>query len=232
MYPPDYTKYQAIVRHQLTLSILTFKQDINYTEILEHTDYIGGLNYLNHIKNKNKISEIAAVIDKIGDPLKSTYQIPETIECSPSVMRYIFHAENILENLPDFSHIVELGGGYGGLCVALHLLAPEKILSYTIIDLKEVIQLQERYLKETLGDNHVQFVDASTFGKDIPHYDIYLISNYCFSEISKELRYNYESILFPKVTHGFMAWNFIPVYPFKPNIIEKIIPDLDHFVLF
>jgi hypothetical protein len=59
-----------------------------------------------------------------------------------------------------------------------------------------------------------EFVDATTFGKDINKNNMFLISNYAFSEISYEFQQEYIRHLFPKIAHGFMAWNFIKTYNF------------------
>ena len=51
---------------------------------------------------------------------------------------------------------------------------------------------------------------------------MFLISNYCFSEIPGNLQKEYIAKLFPKVSHGFMAWNHIPVYNFGFDIKEEV----------
>jgi hypothetical protein len=50
---------------------------------------------------------------------------------------------------------------------------------------------------------------------------MFIISNYCFSEISEEFQKKYIDILFPKVSHGFMAWNMIPTYNFGFKFSEE-----------
>ena len=64
----------------------------------------------------------------------------------------------------------------------------------------------------------VDCLDASTFGKNIDKNNMFLISNYCFSEVSSEYQKEYITHLFPKVVHGFMAWNCIELYNFGFNI--------------
>jgi len=117
--------------------------------------------------------------------------------------------------------IVELGGGYGGLCLAVHYFASKynvRIKSYTIVDLTNPIKLQELYISKVNPSLKVSYVDANTYGENISQKDMFLISNYCFSEISSEHQKQYVEKLFPKVSHGFITWNFIPVYNFKQDL--------------
>ena len=73
---------------------------------------------------------------------------------------------------------------------------------------------------------NIEFIDASSFGSNIECNNMFLISNYCFSEISKENQNSYRQILFPKIKHGFIAWNMIPVYDFGFHTnIESEIPN-------
>ena len=94
------------------------------------------------------------------------------------------------------------------------------IPSYTIIDLEPAGQLQQLYLSTIKKPNslftrtELSFVDARTYGEFIEKDNLYLISNYCFSELPLEYQTLYRTVLFPKVKHGFMAWNMIPVYHF------------------
>jgi hypothetical protein len=117
--------------------------------------------------------------------------------------------------------IIEIGGGYGGLCFFIHNLSKLfniKIKSYTIFDLKEVSILQKRYVK-------LHGIDINTYHIDdiwTLNSNSYLISNYAFSEIPNELQKQYtERILNKYISYGFLIWNFIPLYDFIEN--KKII---------
>ncbi len=60
---------------------------------------------------------------------------------------YIYHSHLILTHLKTciLDTIVEVGGGYDGLCLALHLFAAKynvNIKSYTIVDLPSISKLQ------------------------------------------------------------------------------------------
>jgi hypothetical protein len=200
----------------------TFKTDPSYQDILEHVNFPQGQAYLDLINSTNISNELlqsyCSMNDSIGSPNKAAYS---TITTSPTSLRYIFHAHLILSYLQKLAmpsiDIVELGGGYGGLCLAMFHFASAyniQINSYTICDLPDVCILQQMYISKLNPSLKINYVDATTFGKSIENNNLFLISNYCFSEISKDLQQSYINILFPKVVHGFFAWNAIPVYNF------------------
>jgi hypothetical protein len=193
-----------------------FKSHHEYTGILEHVDEEQGKDYLNLIKDEFKLNyediiDYINLNDKIGSPTKKKI---ENILCSPTSLRYIYHANLILKNIRNLNlndiNIVEVGCGYGGLCLAISIFANKysiKINNYNLIDLKPVIELQKLYLSNFKLPFNTIFHDSNTFGSNIEHNDLYLISNYCYSEIDISLRRKYSNILFPKVSHGFIAWN-------------------------
>ena len=125
--------------------------------------------------------------------------------------------------------IIEIGGGYGGLCFFIYNLASLfniTIKSYSIFDLKYPLLLQKKYL-ENLNINNVNFADLDCI-KNIKE-NSFLISNYAFSEISMDIQKIYtEKLLNPYTSHGFLAWNFINVYNF---IDDKFITTENEFPL-
>ena len=80
--------------------------------------------------------------------------------------------------------------------------------------MKEVTILQKRYL--TLHN-----IDVNTYHIDDEwqlNQNSYLISNYAFSEIPKDLQVQYtEKVLNKYIGSGFLIWNFIPIYDFIQN---------------
>lgn len=231
-----YSKYQQIIKTQLNLKPeeWSFKSSRDYNAILEHVDYLGGEKYLNIIETKFKnffesnietFKNICRLNDNYGKTNKYTYE--RFMTCSPSNLRYILHTLLILEDMKKSKlnniDIIEIGGGYGGLCFFIHNIAPIyeiNINSYSIFDLPEPSLLQEKYLN-ALGVNAVNFVQLNNFNN--LKNNSFLISNYAFSEISNEIQKEYiEKVINPYTTYGFLTWNFIPVYEFvKNSIIEK-----------
>jgi hypothetical protein len=117
----------------------------------------------------------------------------------------------------DSSDIVEIGGGYGGLYLAIDYLKNRykvNIKSYSIIDLPRITKLQEDYLNLFKHDIPLNFFPSTNSGSDILNKNNYLISSYCFSELPQYLQKKYIETLFPKITHGFFAWNNIPLFDF------------------
>ncbi len=257
----DYTNFIKTVVESNDLSF--FKSHPAYVNILEHVNESQGREYLHAIQSKTSISDAllqsyCILNDARGNPKKVKYG---NLETSPSSLRYAWHAHLILTYCKTLAkpayHLVEIGGGYGGLCYALYyfseMMYKVPIQSYTIIDLPEPLQLQALYLENVPLSYPVNYVDANTYGKEITttdlflenapfpypiNYvdantygkyitttDLFLISNYCFSEIRPDYQQQYRTHLFPKVSHGFMAWNMIPLYDFGFSTrVEEEVP--------
>lgn len=220
-----YKKY-ALEQSKINPENWNFKRNNYYTEILEHVNQQQGSKYLHFIKTKFKkfykthsgsLKEICLMNDKYGKTRKSTFN--SFMECSPTNLRYILHSLLSLEYMKNLGlsevNIIEIGGGYGGLCLFMCKIAPLyniTINSYTIFDLPEVILLQEKYLN-TLDIKNINYCTLNNY--ENLNNNSFLISNYAFSEIPMNLQKEYtKKILNPYVQFGFMAWNFIPVYQF------------------
>jgi len=234
---PLYERYSTYVNSISNANHLSgFKSNPDYTYMLEHVSTEQGEEYLTCILSRTSITndeivEFCRLNDSFGNPNTVRYD-RLSISLSPSTLRYMYHAHLILSHMKNIGNvnpdIIEVGGGYGGLCLSLHFFAPKygvDIKSYTLCDLTPIIRLQEIYLTRVNSSLKIEFVDANTFGATITCVNMFLVSNYCFSEISKEIQESYRQLLFPKVAHGFMAWNNIPVYDFGfTTQIEAEIP--------
>jgi hypothetical protein len=201
-------------------SIICFKSNPAYTYMLEHVSYNQGLEYHTILKkyySEEEILEYCNLNDLYGEPKKCEYSFGTV---SPTSLRYILHANLILDCIKEPVDIVEIGGGYGGLCLALYHFGKTFIKSYTIVDLDSASRLQNMYLsKHSL---HINYKSSSTYGSDIENTNMFLISNYCFSEIDSVHQKKYIETLFPKVSHGFMAWNMIPLYDFGFHYTSEV----------
>ncbi len=207
-----------------------FKNNDSVTYMLEHVNFNQGLEYLSLIKLKTPFTQqdiinYCNINDKIGGGVKYDYNF---IKTSPSNFRYIFHTYLILNHIKNLNlndlNICEVGGGYGGLCLAIHYFANKyniKINNYNIIDLQDVIRLQKIYINQNNNTLNVHFYNSINYGTDINSDNLFLISNYCFSELSNNNQQKYIKMLFPKVSHGFMAWNMIPLYDFGFKYLEE-----------
>jgi hypothetical protein len=203
-----------------------FKSDSNYTYMLEHVSYEQGLKYIECIKSEfqdiyDKYSQFFVKLcnknDLYGRPKQ--FDFPNFCYCSPSCLRYIYHSLLNLKHMQDLHldnvNVIEIGGGYGGLCFfikSLSSLFNIKIKTYTIFDIKEACKLQSLYLN-ALEINEIQCVTLDD--KYLIFTNSYLISNYAFSEIDHNFQNEYiEKVISSKVSNGMMVWNHIQPYKF------------------
>lgn len=236
-YHTGYKEFLISVAEQPQL-LNSFKNNHLYREILEHVSYEQGIEYLKYIKEskifksgeltQDQIIDIIKENDRIGDPIKFKFDI---VECSPTSLRYVYHAILALEHLSkknyETNRIVEVGGGYGGLCLAISRVSKImkiKIDKYFIIDLKEVTFLQEKYLEKFSLEFDIRILESSNFGSDIKENGLFMISNYCIGEIGDELVYKYSNNLFPKISGGFVTWNTEKI---NENMINIFNPEIE-----
>jgi hypothetical protein len=233
----QYEKYIEAINKNLSLNEdqWYFKQDSHYRGVLEHVSYEIGIMYLNEIKtryndifyeNKNLLINLCKENDIYGKPVQSYFN--DFTTCSPTNIRYILHSFLVLEYVKNNNlnnlNIIEIGGGYGGLCFFINKLSHLfniNIISYTIFDIYEASKLQELYLNK-LQINNCKVFQIDNFAE--LNKESFLVSNYAFSEISPDLQKEYtEKILNQFVNHGFLCWNHIPVYKFinKKIYIDK-----------
>ncbi len=217
-----YDLYVKAVEKQLEHEDLTFKSDPNYQYMLEHSSYGEiGLRFMRAIKDEFKLTpaeimRFTTLNDSIGKPELVNYSVIPP--CSPTSLRYVYHAHLFLKHLQSLGitnpSIVEIGGGYGGLCMAIHTYAEKFGVTprqYSIIDLESPGKLQRRVLDIYGYSSSVKCLNAEKFGVEIDQNSV-LISTYAFSEIPTEFQKQYIETLFPKIIHGFIVWNNIPVY--------------------
>jgi hypothetical protein len=122
--------------------------------------------------------------------------------------RYIYHAflikKYMEQKFPGKAlQVVEIGGGYGGLCFWLSKLAPLSIKTYEIFDLNTVLKLQKRCLEKwnvacSYSDNPFTWNKTDT---------TFVISNYGFSEFNELFQRVYTQTITSKSDGGFMVWN-------------------------
>jgi hypothetical protein len=207
-----------------TGDLSSFKSASEYTYMLEHVDYKLGLKYLIKMLSlgisMKDVEDFAKINDSIGSPTK--YKYPHIlIPISPSNLRYVYQAHLILSHFRTHGthiNIVEIGGGYGGLYLAINHFYKRfgmTIDSYSIIDLPEIIKFQQLYLSKfnAITTIPLQLYSAYEFGANMPKSpNLCLISSYCFSEIAKEFQDKYIENVFPYTEMAFIAWNHIPRY--------------------
>ena len=215
-----YSKYQnyLMTLDQDTISSTDFKSNTMYHSILEHVSQKYGNEYLELIKvefaviTDEQINDYVQLNDQYGSPALKHHEYQDTsIECSPTSLRYVYHALLILNHFraTDCKNIVEVGCGYGGLCLAINYFAKIfeiQIGTYNLVDLKEPLNLIKNYTLLHSIDFNLMYHDSETFGADINNDELFFISNYCYTEINESLNKSYTDILLPKVKNGFITW--------------------------
>ena len=201
----DTTPYAEICREAVEDDkvFAKFKQDPRYTAILEHVSPEHGGRYIEHILeyelNDEMIDEFKDN-DDLGGPNRVDYGEPFG-KVSPSTLRYIRNALDIsyFFGEGELNKIVEIGGGYGGLCKTISCLCDFD--EYHIYDIEPASKLQEKYLSK-FGIKAVHHsVPEET--KDI---DL-VISNYAYSELGENLQDLYYNNVIKNAKKVYMILN-------------------------
>jgi hypothetical protein len=203
----------------------SWKRDTDVYYMLEHVPGEYANVYLDLLLKNGMsietIQEYTDTVDTIGNANRHPFiRNNKTLLSSTTCLRYLYHAFDILENLQECFNrnivptIVEVGGGYGGLAVAINYVLQLKnipdVLNYIIVDLTNVQKLQAYYTSNfQLNKIHLSFVDSENYGKNINSSDIFIISNYCLAEMGESNRQKYKEGIFTNtsIVGGYLQWN-------------------------
>jgi len=202
-----------------------FKSLQGYKNILEHVTPRQGAEYLQvamEMAGDALLENIEAFKenDTIGTPDKFSYS--ETGKISPTTIRYIknvFEMATLLGESP-ISRVVEVGGGYGGLCKTLSVVCDFD--EYILIDLPEAVAVQEKYLKN-FPELYAKckFVSCDDV-KKIKNIDLF-ISNYALSECDYDTQLNYYDKLVANSKFAYIIYNLVNFNDFYYNkFTEKV----------
>ena len=179
-----------------------FKSHTAYRHVLEHVSFEEGQQYLKEIDIDylDKLEEVKEN-DSLGSPV--IYEYPSVGEISPTTIRYIKNTSDIINKFGNsFDSIVEIGGGYGGLCKVLSSFI--KFEQYLLLDLEECNLLSRKYL------SHFNLPTLSYRSEEIDEIDEnfdLLISNYAFSECHKEVQQDYIERFIKKSNNFYIMHN-------------------------
>lgn len=199
-----------------------FRRNIVYKQILEHVTFELGQEYLDEIP-KNLLMHIEKFKknDDWGNP--ELFQYPKIGEVSPSTLRYVKVLGDLLKLFGDMEEykVAEIGVGYGGQCRIINSICNPQ--SYTLIDLKPVLMLTQRYL-----DNYIlkSTLDFKTMNELYPkEYDL-VISNYAFTELPRAVQDVYLQKVILNSKRGYITYNEITPTHFnsykRDELIAKI----------
>ena len=163
-----------------------FKSHPAYRHVLEHVSMEEGHQYLDEIEidYKDKLDEIKEN-DLYGTPIQCSYDGIGMI--SPTTVRYLKNTSDIINKFgTSFNSIVEIGGGYGGLCKVMSTFVDFE--QYLLLDLEECNMLSRKYL--SLFDLPTMSYQAEEIVDVEDNFDL-LISNYALSECNRETQMMY-----------------------------------------
>jgi len=201
----ELTSYLKLVKKGIAKK-QKFRSYFGYRQILEHVTYAQGHLYLNRIHELNLVSnsEINLIphLDLIGKPRIFIY--PELGHKSPTTLRYFSVASELRKifgtNLGE--NIAEIGAGFGGQAIVLdHLF---NIQSTTIFDLPEVNTLISDFVGQFECKSKFQFKSEP---EQLSHKIDFVMSNYAFSELPRELQLSYITKLLALSPKGYMIMN-------------------------
>lgn len=172
--------------------------------------------------------------DVIGNPKKHNFQpifakhgftfwSPEEYEFSPTTIAYAYQAYHIFtKNRREGLRIVEIGGGYGGLCYILqsfYWICDLPIESYTIIDLPDISKHQNKYLSEMDEDLKFQTIPYTEVDSS-QSYDL-CISIYALGEFSRPIIDSYYRDVLSKSEHIYLWWNLSPIPEYLSSLSSE-----------
>ena len=202
-----------------------FKSLQEYKNILEHVTPRQGSEYLTTVLEMSEEALLENIEsfkenDTIGSPDKFSY--PQVGKISPTTIRYIknvFEMSTLLDENP-VSRVVEVGGGYGGLCKTLDVVCDFD--EYILVDLPEAVKVQEKYLKNFPELNaKCKFVSCDDLEK-IEDIDLF-ISNYALSECDYDTQMKYYDNLIENSKFTYIIYNLVNFNDFYYNkFIERV----------
>ena len=160
--------------------------------------------------------------DKYGTP--DIHEFDNLGKVSPTTVRYIKNTFDIVNRFgTDIGNIVEIGGGYGGLCKVLSNVI--YFSNYLIFDLEEPNMLSTKYLSKF--DELKDRVQSLTLEEldEIDGIDL-LISNYAFSEVSLDVQEEYYEKVIKKTKRIYMVFNPISSKNLKfSDFVDRLTSD-------
>ena len=185
-----------------------FKQDPRYTPVLEHVSVDDGNLYVSEMKSKELVTkEILEKVkenDKYGSP--TLFKQAEFGEISPTTIRYLKNCLDIFHHFghnTDYKKVVEIGGGYGGLCKVFSSFV--NFDRYYLVDFVEANLLSKTYLDKFEIGKKIIHISTDEF-KGVEAADL-AISNYAFSECSGAYQKLYYEKIIKKSKAFYMVYN-------------------------
>lgn len=191
-----------------------FRRDKVYRIIVDYFSYEVGDYCFDYIFDNPYINftqkEILEFLknDNIGNPLRYEYYNDLAhATCSATVLKYIKTLIDLHEyfDMKSIKSITEIGCGYGGQCRIIMSKYPN--IKYYIVDLPEVLELTKKYLlKLNMDISNIKFI-ADWEVNNIDLYTDLVISDYSFSELTKDEQDKYLNRIISKSKNGYITWD-------------------------
>jgi hypothetical protein len=189
-----------------------FRRDERIHPILEHVSYEEGMLYLKERRNiAPKLEHIIPKMkenDLVGNPV--LYDYPKLGFVSPTTIRYIKNVYDIASMLVPVSEtmetVVEIGGGYGGLCRMMNGVFP--LFNYLLVDFPEVNQLSKGYLSYYFGECKGIMWMTPEDVNEVKNIHM-CVSNYAFSECNRETQEKYYNSIIKNSNMFYITYNHI-----------------------
>jgi putative sugar O-methyltransferase len=198
-----------------------FRARPEYTRILEHVPTDLGLLYLQEIPESSRAFQHlreASKNDLIGSP--HTMVLDSGLKISPTTLRYVkvsYDLEVLFGDLEGF-RVCEIGVGYGGQCRIMDSLF--NIDSYTLVDLRPVLELAERFLDHFPLRCQVTYRTMNELGRD-QEFDL-ILSNYSFTELTRVVQEVFLAKVIQHSHRGYITYNEISPPEFRSMTRDAI----------
>ena len=182
-----------------------FRRCLEYRLILEHVTVRFGKKYLKIALQNSMALDFFAQIklqNNVGNPV--TFHFKTIGRTSPTSIRYLKVLCQLIELFGplDDMRISEIGVGFGGQAHAI--VANQNLKSYTLYDLPPVLDLTKKFLKNLADISNLKFIDGRN---PEPTKSNLVISNYAFSELTRELQTMYLDKVISNAEMGYITWN-------------------------
>jgi putative sugar O-methyltransferase len=204
-----------------------FKQDPDYTLVLEGSSRHGADVFFNELVEdegyrdffSNNLEEFREN-DSLGSP--TVYDYGEYGNFSLGTLKYIWNSSTINRTvgLGGVKKVVEIGGGYGGMCKAMSTFT--EFDEYTLIDLPEPLALCDKYLSnfEELYPKLKFHTPDSLEGSDLSC-DL-LIADSSIAECNYPMQKYYLDNLILKANKGFIIYNSLHLVEQRAFYLEMV----------
>ena len=207
------------------LAFNVFRRNEVYRFVLENVDEAMGARYLDEIA---KDPEIVAAMEAFRDndiwgaPL--VFEYPKFGTFSPQTLRYVRVLAELKALFGDLKgmDICEIGVGYGGQCRTIN--AFYEPATYRLVDIQPALALAQRYLGYYITPAVLSFPTMNELaGAD---YDL-VISNYAFTELSRELQDVYLRKVILRSRRGYITYNQLTPPHYRSYNRDELVEMID-----